>query len=597
MKLSPAGFAAISGLILLSVYWMIFIGPFFPNWQGNLGHDYEGVFTEIAVGAAHFHRNGLLDIPWFTPAACGGDMFVAGVANPYFNVPQWLGLSLDLVLVAKITFALFAFIGYAGAFWLLKGAFRLDRWGALVGSSIMMFNGFFAYRMVIGHTGFHSFMLIPLIAGLVLTGRGLSPSRLLMASMLLAYVTLSSGLYTLLIAVLSVSTISLIYNLREQQNWWRPHIGLAAALLIAILMSAFKVAISYATSQQFARDGYLQPGVDSILDAIVLPVRLLFFSTPGWESEIRYMFTNYEWNLRRHELDIGVTWVALLLMITGVVKFRSVLFSKPGRVKAFALSGLLVTLLIPLALNFYHPQWSEVLKQMPLLKSFSVFTRLYAVYIPMVVVLAALAFSAATRWRAPLAISTVAMVVLTHALADKSYYEGQYYNPAMMQDFHNEFLEDPSKLTDIHTIDAASAVNYNGQQLRVRNELFVLGVSNKHCKNDMFGYRLEYFPQPELLREEFPARHIENGRFNMKNPACYVFPEENNCRPGDHFRQDQAESLAAFLAYRQFEFSISTLQKVANGISLLSIILVVGALSVLGIIGLAQRLSPRPQDH
>jgi len=58
----------------------------------------------------------------------------------------------------------FAVIGYAGMYLLLRGPFEIDRIGALLGATIMLFNGFFAYRMIIGHVAFHSFMLTPLLA-------------------------------------------------------------------------------------------------------------------------------------------------------------------------------------------------------------------------------------------------------------------------------------------------------------------------------------------------------------------------------------------------------------------------------------------------
>ena len=78
--------AVISAVVLLGCYWLIFIDPFFPTEQGRLGHDYEGAFSEMAIGAVHFYRGELFELPWFTPATCAGDMFVAGVANVYFKI-------------------------------------------------------------------------------------------------------------------------------------------------------------------------------------------------------------------------------------------------------------------------------------------------------------------------------------------------------------------------------------------------------------------------------------------------------------------------------------------------------------------------------
>ncbi len=60
------------------------------------------------------------------------------------------------------------------------------------------------------------------------------------------------------------------------------------------------------------------------------------------------------------------------------------------------------------------------------------------------------------------------------------------------------------------------------------------------------------------------------GKLNLKNPACYVFPEANGCRPGDVFRADQLEQATAFAAYRPFDFVQPAGQQRAGWASLLT---------------------------
>jgi hypothetical protein len=71
-----------------------------------------------------------------------------------------------------------------------------------------------------------------------------------------------------------------------------------------------------------------------------------------------------------------------------------------------------------------------------------------------------------------------------------------------------------------------------------------------------------------------PALEEKNGILNIKNPACYVWPQANNCEPGDHFTKEQKEAAAAFANYRPFPFLIPTAQKVANWFNVLSLIAV-----------------------
>lgn len=67
---------------------------------------------------------------------------------------------------------------------------------------------------------------------------------------------------------------------------------------------------------------------------------------------------------------------------------------------------------------------------------------------------------------------------------------------------------------------------------------------------------------------ECPALDVSEGSVNFKNPACYVFPEENRCRPGDNFSTSKRARLEALLQRRPFEFAISSRQATANVLSI-----------------------------
>ena len=64
----------------------------------------------------------------------------------------------------------------------------------------------------------------------------------------------------------------------------------------------------------------------------------------------------------------------------------------------------------------------------------------------------------------------------------------------------------------------------------------------------------------------------------MKNPACYVFPAENGCKPGNHFTIAQVEDAAAFLNYRPITFEQPYRQKLASWLSLISMVIIAAAL-------------------
>jgi hypothetical protein len=107
-------------------------------------------------------------------------------------------------------------------------------------------------------------------------------------------------------------------------------------------------------------------------------------------------------------------------------------------------------------------------------------------------------------------------------------------------------------------------VNEKGQTLLLleRNDLLVQGASQLACYNPLFGYRLESFP----LRTLHPGLVLDetDGRLNLKNPACYVYPEENQCQPGDHFTVAQREQAVRFAGYGGLSFEEPMRQRAAD---------------------------------
>ena len=61
-----------------------------------------------------------------------------------------------------------------------------------------------------------------------------------------------------------------------------------------------------------------------------------------------------------------------------------------------------------------------------------------------------------------------------------------------------------------------------------------------------------------------------DGKLNLKNPACYVFPAANACKPGDQFDAADTERAGAFVDYRPFAFNKPLYATLADWLSLLT---------------------------
>ena len=99
--------------------------------------------------------------------------------------------------------------------------------------------------------------------------------------------------------------------------------------------------------------------------------------------------------------------------------------------------------------------------------------------------------------------------------------------------------------------------------------LFTAGVSQMHPYEPIFGYRLENFPLGTLYMA--PAMEEYQGQLNLKNPSSYVFPAENNCAPGDHFKVTQKAEAELFRNYKPFPFKMSSQQRIANWLTVISL--------------------------
>ncbi len=570
-----------SFIVLLTAYYFIFVQPFFPNQNGGLGHDYEMWFPRMLAGVYYFVTNGVSVIPWFTPSCCGGTVFFANPQYLFFSVPQFLNFYFDPIVSIKITMMLFATLGFLGTYLLMRRTFALKEATAIFAGGLFLFNGFFAYRMIIGHLGYHSFMLLPLIAyfllqPLVTKGRLQEVTMSVMAALLSSYVFYSGGVHLLLPILLAVSVIIILAGINHQELKY-PMYRATLAVFLTLLICSSKLHVALATLSNFSRDYYLLPGIDNIFYALWVPVKSLFFTAYTWVDTNR-IFVNSQWTIERHELELSLTFIPLVLILWGGVNFfrKKIDIEKKQYLLLIALTIICV---IPLALNFYTPEWNKLLKQMPIIKNSAVLVRWYVIYIPLVVVTAALAINR-LKYNRYLVPGLLLLLLSLKAYEDKSYYAEQGYDPQLSVYAHQQVMQ--TKI--VPPIDKVSEVSNistpEGVTMAAGDAVMAFGLSQVNCHESLFGYRHEEFKQKELLRVSQPVMQITNGHFNMKNPACYVFPDENNCIPGDHFRADQKEELLSFISYKGYEFNMPKTQYISNWVSLVTILMCGGFLLV-----------------
>lgn len=593
--------------LLLVAYHLVFY-QFFPNRNGMVGHDYSSGIPHLLAGYYWFQANGIWEVPWFTPAFCGGQPFFADPQSGYYSAGQLLMLVVDPLTGAYLAMLLFATLGYWGFYVLLRRGFAASRSAAVLAAAIFMFNGFFAHRMVVGHYGYHGIMLVPWFAYFLIAPLKANSSPWLRngaagwAAGIVGAYWVQSGLGTLIVpALLAVVVIILLREI------WREPLPMGLLVyrsfvggLTMIAISAAKVAAGFSFLSNYPRTDYLLPGYESVAASVEIAFLSLFVSPEDIAQRSDALLQNLQWAIGRHELEYGVTVVPLLIIaLVAAAGMWRIIAGRTrlvlGKAGIFVLALVALILLVPIALNTYAAGWNAVLKHTPLLKSASTFVRWYWIYIPFFALVPALALERSFgAFRTSMAIVAVALILSLNLMQDRRVYALEPYDPGPAVDAYHS-LRAGLAAPQIRAI----GVYRDGQGSMVlpvhRNDALSQGYSSLYCHNPVFGYRLEHFPLGNL--HPGPVRDVRDGSFNVKNPACYLYPNENDCNPGDHFRQDQVKAMESFVSYKPFAFKFSSAQKAANALTLLGLgvsVLMILAAGAYGLFNLIAGVRRRP---
>ena len=595
---------AFLGWLAIAIHFLIFI-RFFPNAHGKLGHDYSYNFPLLLDGYYWYLHNGFWSVPWFTPSFCGGMPLIANPATFYFSVPQFLTFFINPLAAVHTTFFVFACLGFWGMYLLLRSIFRTSGWSALLGGTLFLFNGFYAYRFIVGHMEFHGFMLVPWLAFFLLRIEDRqSPYWKLryavditVGALLLAYMFMSGMTQLLPPTILSIMLVALTLSLNNPSERILPIFSFRLLLsgALALCLSAAKLVAALSFLNHFPRDSYLLPGVDGIGKLLPLIGRVLTF---GGYDGLFQVLSNSPYEYPRHEFEYGLTVVpVMLLFLFCLYRLRqlpAVVRSLGQRRQLLTLVATLLILSVPLALNYYSPGWNRLLKSIPLIKSLSNLLRWFIIYIPLVILLTALAVEKCTRWqrRRPLLVIICLFIVFGQNLfTGKRFYHGQPYGPGDILTAYTKAKESGTPPV-ISNLIASPEDRFRRTAYFAHNGVLTEGYSQILCFEPMFGWNLEFFPFKTI--HPGPALLAEQGILNLKNPACYLYPQENQCTPGDHFRIDQIAAASQFINFRPFDFRASRIQRLANWLNLaaLGAVTLFATLSVL--IFLRKRLCKPP---
>ena len=550
---------------------VLFISTAAPLLLGDgVGADYTFFLPRLLYGYFWQIENGFFSVPWFSPAWCGGLPYFADPQVMFFSVPQLLMLVLDPQQTVFATFVLFALFGGLG-FYGLARAFGLSQWFALIAAWLFVFNEFYTFRLLIGHFTYHVFPLTACIALFLINSSKSEGSikwvNLLLAGIAIAYVVHAGGANFLLPMMLSVTAIALIYSMKANASLVRLGAGLLQAGSIGFLLSVSKISAGIAFVRWFPRDSLSLGIFDSLLGSLFSIFTMLFMNPWLVLKDIPQ-----EILVQTHELRYGVTVIPLLFLMLGLAALpRIIVRINVRNLLAFVVLMLIVSL--PIVLSIESSEIDAAIKSLPYFREMSLAVRWVALLIPLVILvpilLAQLVIDEVANQKVRrlitgvMVVSFLVLIVPSHLLADRKM--SVRYDPSALYDGYKRVQEGGS----VPIIKEISSDSKDKTFLGMDDD-FLRGGSSRICYQPLFGYRLEKYPLKPLRNGSLFAAQFEN--LNMKNPACYLFPDENLCAPGDHFTVNQEDKLTNFSTNQPFDWQQSWWQTMANWLNLAALL-------------------------
>lgn len=569
--------ALLAGLLLIAV-WVGIWGGLLPNARGWVGVDYSLWLPDMLAGYFWHLTNGVFSLPWFSPGECGGLPFYADPQVAVFSLPQALTLLMPPLAAVRLSILLFLAAGWGGAWALARGAFGLPLAPALLAATLWLFNGMMPARMAMGHFTYAPFMLAPALAACLLP-RGPEPLpravlRVLAAGALIGLMLHAGMVHGVPPLMLSVALVVVMHALWHGPAW-RPVALLAGGTLLGACLAAGKLVAGLALLRHLPRDLYPLPGLPAPFTLLATALQALFWTV---DTDLGRAVVNTHLIQDQTEFSYGVTPLPAVLLAawawTGLRAGRR----PTGRrsALAWALACALAALAaMPLALNAYAPGWNALLKALPFIGNSSTLLRWFSAWmLPLALAagLAAARLPALSR-RAPLlAAGGAALAILFAVLTPKTIWgpqqAGFYDARAIDQAWAEAHARGaPPPITVVNAlVDDTGA----GGLSPMRQNGLTQGISELYCYQPLFGYRLERYPIRDLWLGSVVEK--KGDHLNMKNPACYVWPEANQCEPGEHFAATRVDDVLAFAAWRPFPFRMPPGARLANWLSLVTLL-------------------------
>lgn len=545
----------------------VFLGVFL--WGLNqayplVGHDFSYFFPRLLAGKWHFLAQGFSPFR-YAAHLCGGFPVYGNPHDVFYSLTQLLSLFADLWTAVQLSIVVALIAGYIGWFRFGRDILRLSPQWSHALSLIIIANGYYFMHMIVGHLSYHTLPLAGWFLWFLFDHRKETLSLLIIRSaavaLLGAYVLFAAGYFVLLLTGLTALLLLPIDLLNGTEPVRSRLLQLGKRLgtqgIAFLLLCSGKLVAIVSLMRFFPRS--------TVFDTFAEGTSGLFFIIKSFFvlPQGTYLFSDGidKWGI--HEYSMFLSPLVLIGCVFALRQWglaRKTM--KPVRFWLMALYALLLIVFFA-ELSTGHGILVDWLGHMPIFSSLRVTVRF--LYVP-----ALLLSMAAVVGLSRLSIRRPSLIVpVTGAVTILSFLVA--YVP---------LLNEASLLLTLpydqvqKQIQESSYLNQSVNTVRLLPEAMpsdLQAVLSASTSPGCYEPLLKDSTLRKPLTEGLTAT-VTHGFYNITNPACLQYPDENNCAPGDLIAETDSDNFQRFTNGLPVTWQTSTLQRIADAVSVLTLI-------------------------
>jgi len=520
--------------------------------EGFIGIDYVYFISRLLEGVLFFRVQGLTP-PLYSSWFCGGYPYHADPQVMFYSLPQLFTFFVEPWTAVQATHILLLFVAGVSCFMFCR---RVLGWPAAIGLFVAFTfagNGHAQSRLFVGHMTYHTVMLLPAFL-LVLMDRRINVLlSTALLGLLVALVVNGGGNFVAFLIGPSVLICALFAWAVGGETVVSPKQMLVRGMcggLLGALISASKLLANITMAAVKPRPKTFDT-LDNPWEALEFGFSQLFY--PG-------LVMPWQWEIWEYDCALSpLVGLGLVLLPFVLLKARPSRTALVFGLSAFTLSLLVFGFSIGL---LAHESWFT---ELPIIKQMRVNARFMVILMLPATLAAGYTFvNIKLPQRAPLVFGAIALAL--------SFYPGEFKRDTIPH--YTSFEKAPLKpfWEQLHNAPLEQLKIREIVRFERKNDFYpvLVGKSNANCYEVFYKKPPTQRLQPgSVFLESVNAKGVRT--LNFMNPACYVYPKENQCLPGFRILTSDRENLELLLSHKNPNWIVPRKQKLADWISLIAV--------------------------